>query len=140
MRKRREMTCAEFSARMAQLVASGEDIFSHPHVKRCKMHRALLEDLETIARAAKQLFPDVDPGEVLWQRIEEGIAAMDGFPERVSSPFPGFRLITRVRVGGRKTPAEAPPGYDRDMGSRLMPGTRLRAGGPRTPPCHGEGR
>lgn len=66
----RQMTCEEFDSRMSAMMASGEDIFTHPHVKNCELHKALLSDLEAIARAAKDLFPDVDPPEDLWKDIE----------------------------------------------------------------------
>jgi len=143
MRKRRKMTCEEFSARMAELVASGQDVFTHPHVKSCKIHRALLEHLEAIAHAAKQLFPDVDPSDRLWKRIEDEIAPMGGFVERVSDPFPGFRLVSRVRVKDKgDDPHDVPAVYEYDtgMGSVPMPGTRLRIGGHTPPPHPGEGR
>lgn len=70
MIKKREMSCEEFGAKMSEMIASGEDIFSHPHVQTCKLHRALLEDLEAIAIAARQLFPEVDPPDNLWKEIE----------------------------------------------------------------------
>jgi hypothetical protein len=67
---KREMSCEEFGARMNELIATGEDIFAHPHVMTCELHRALLEDLEAIAIAARQLFPEVDPPDNLWKEIE----------------------------------------------------------------------
>jgi len=67
---KKQMSCEEFGARMNELIASGEDIFAHPHVMTCKLHRALLEDLEAIAIAARQLFPEVDPPDNLWREIE----------------------------------------------------------------------
>jgi len=67
---RKNMSCEEFGVRMNELIATGEDIFSHPHVQTCVLHKALLEDLEAIAIAARQLFPEVDPPENLWMEIE----------------------------------------------------------------------
>jgi len=67
------MTCAEFQDRMPELIGSGEDAGSHPHVLSCALCRALLSDLETIAEAARQLFPVVDPPDRLWDQIESAI-------------------------------------------------------------------
>ncbi len=66
----KEMSCEEFDARMTAMMASGEDIFTHPHVQSCELHKALLADLEAIARVAKDLFPEVDPPDDLWSGIE----------------------------------------------------------------------
>ena len=55
------MTCQEFQALMPELIGSGENASAHPHMQSCALCRALLADLETIAEAARQLFPVVDP-------------------------------------------------------------------------------
>jgi len=73
----KNMTCEEFSARMNEMIAAGEDIFSHPHVQTCELHRALLADLEAIAKAARELFPEVEPPDDLWKEIE-GKLEMEG--------------------------------------------------------------
>lgn len=67
------MSCAEFQARMPELIGSGENAANHPHVQNCELCRALLADLETIAEAARQLFPVVEPPEKLWAKIESAI-------------------------------------------------------------------
>lgn len=67
------MTCEEFQAKMPELIGTGEDISSHPHVQSCALCRALLNDLETIAEAARQLFPVEDPPDHLWKQIESAI-------------------------------------------------------------------
>jgi hypothetical protein len=67
------LTCAAFQAQMPELIGSGEDAASHPHVLTCELCRALLTDLETIAEAARQLFPITDPPETLWEHIESAI-------------------------------------------------------------------
>ncbi|MGD0630264.1 MAG: hypothetical protein ABR987_12980 [Terracidiphilus sp.] len=54
------LTCAAFQAQLSDLIASGEDVNSHPHLRSCGLCRALLADLETIAEAARQLFPIVE--------------------------------------------------------------------------------
>lgn len=70
---RRNMTCAEFQAQLPELIGSGQNAAAHPHIERCELCRALLADLETIADAARQLFPAVDPPDELWNHIESAI-------------------------------------------------------------------
>lgn len=77
----KDMSCEEFQARMPELIGSGEDASAHPHVQNCELCRALLADLETIAEAARRLFPVVDPPEHLWEQIEHAIKEEDGAPE-----------------------------------------------------------
>jgi hypothetical protein len=66
-------TCAEFQAHLPELIASGEDISRHPHIQECELCRALLADLETIAQAARDLFPAVEPPEEVWDKIESAL-------------------------------------------------------------------
>ena len=68
-----KMTCEEFQEQMPELIASGENASAHPHVQECDLCRALLQDLETIAEAARQLFPVEDPPDRLWEQIESAI-------------------------------------------------------------------
>jgi hypothetical protein len=68
-----KMSCAEFQAQMPELIASGANAAEHDHVKSCDLCRALLADLETIAEAARQLFPSVEPPDKLWAQIESAI-------------------------------------------------------------------
>ena len=70
---RKNMTCDEFQAQMPDLIGAGEDASAHPHIQNCALCRALLNDLETIAEAARQLFPVEDPPDRLWDRIESAI-------------------------------------------------------------------
>jgi hypothetical protein len=70
---RNTMSCAEFQAQLPELIGSGEDASTHPHLQNCDLCRALLADLETIAEAARQLFPVVEPPEDLWEHIESAI-------------------------------------------------------------------
>jgi hypothetical protein len=72
-----KMSCADFQARLPDLVASGADANLHPHLKDCELCRALLADLETIAEAARQLFPSVEPPDTLWEHIESAIKKGD---------------------------------------------------------------
>ncbi len=74
----KNMTCEDFQAQMAELIGSGEDASTHPHIQSCELCRALLADLETIAEAARQLFPVVDPPEHLWEQIESKLKEQEG--------------------------------------------------------------
>ena len=76
------LTCAEFQAQLPDLIGSGEQIADHPHMQSCELCRALLADLETIAEAARQLFPTVEPPDKLWEQIESAIKSEEGSPER----------------------------------------------------------
>jgi hypothetical protein len=105
---RKDMSCEEFSACMAHLVAAGADIYAHPHVQRCKLHRALLDDLEAIAIAAKQLFPDVDPPDTVWDGIQARLD-FDGPRPLVTAVHPGYRVITSIRVAENHDPHASPP-------------------------------
>jgi hypothetical protein len=73
-----QMTCAEFQAQLPELIGSGADASTHPHIENCELCRALLQDLETIAEAARQLFPVVEPPDDLWAHIESAIKSEDG--------------------------------------------------------------
>jgi hypothetical protein len=68
-----KMSCAEFQAQLPELIGSGADAKADPHIQSCELCRALLADLETIAEAARQLFPVVEPPEDLWEHIESAI-------------------------------------------------------------------
>ncbi len=74
---RNNMSCEEFQAQMPELIGSGEDASQHPHVQNCALCRALLNDLETIAEAARQLFPVEDPPDTLWEKLETAIKQED---------------------------------------------------------------
>ena len=69
----KEMTCEEFQAHMPELIGAGEDLSGHPHLQSCALCSALLQDLETIAEAARQLFPVEDPPDRLWEQIQTAI-------------------------------------------------------------------
>ena len=72
------MSCAEFQAQLPELIGSGADASAHPHIQSCELCRALLADLETIAEAARQLFPIVEPPDELWEQIESAIKSEKG--------------------------------------------------------------
>jgi len=69
----RKMSCEEFQAQLAEMIGSGENAAEHEHIRSCELCRALLADLETIAEAARQLFPVEEPPEKLWEKIETAI-------------------------------------------------------------------
>jgi len=73
----KSMSCEEFQSHLPELVGSGADVENHPHIKECAICRQLYEDLQTIAHAAKQLFPDEQPEDNLWERIESAIKKGD---------------------------------------------------------------
>ncbi|MGH9606347.1 MAG: hypothetical protein ACRD3N_11695 [Terracidiphilus sp.] len=68
-----QLTCAQFQDHLPELIASGESMASHPHYRSCDLCRAFLSDLETIAQAARELFPAVEPSDELWKHIETAI-------------------------------------------------------------------
>ena len=80
-----KMKCAEFQAILPDLVGSGTDVSTHPHIQSCDLCRALLADLETIAEAARQLFPAVEPPDHLWSHIESAIKDENGDGEPTGS-------------------------------------------------------
>jgi hypothetical protein len=73
-----DLSCAAFQARLPDLIGSGENIAAHPHLQSCELCRALLADLMTIAEAARQLFPIVEPPDRLWDQIESAIRNEEG--------------------------------------------------------------
>lgn len=75
-----QVNCAEFQEQLAELLASGADLSHHPHLQSCQLCSALLADLETIASAARQLFPSVEPPDNLWEQIESAIQQDDEAP------------------------------------------------------------
>ena len=74
----KSMSCEEFQSQLAELVGSGADVANHPHIRECENCRRLYQDLQTIADAAKHLFPDQQPEDDLWARIESAIQKGDG--------------------------------------------------------------
>jgi len=69
----RNMSCEEFQAQMPELIGSGKDASAHPHLQSCERCRALLADLQTIADAARELFPSVEPPDEVWTNIESAL-------------------------------------------------------------------
>jgi predicted anti-sigma-YlaC factor YlaD len=69
----RNMSCEEFQAQMSEMIGSGQDASTHPHLQNCERCRALLADLQTIADAARDLFPTVEPPDAVWTNIESAL-------------------------------------------------------------------
>ena len=68
-----QLSCEAFQAQLPDMIGSGVNLANHPHLRDCELCRALLADLETIAQAARQLFPIVEPPDELWEQIESKI-------------------------------------------------------------------
>jgi hypothetical protein len=83
------MNCEAFQAQLPELIGSGEDVSAHPHLQSCELCRALLADLETIAEAARQLFPIVEPPDELWEHIESAIRNESKAADEEGSPGSG---------------------------------------------------
>jgi anti-sigma factor RsiW len=67
------MTCEQFQAQLSDLISSGDNLANHPHLQSCSRCSALLADLRTIAEAARQLLPVVEPPDELWEHIESAL-------------------------------------------------------------------
>jgi hypothetical protein len=76
--KEKTMSCAAFQAQLPELIGSGVDVSGHPHLRECELCSDLLAQLETIAEAARQLFPLEEPPDELWEQIEQRIKNESG--------------------------------------------------------------
>lgn len=79
-------TCQQFQSRLPELIGSYKDLASDPHLQQCPSCRALLSDLESIAEAARELFPTVEPPEDLWNQIESALWSEGGSSESEGAP------------------------------------------------------
>jgi predicted anti-sigma-YlaC factor YlaD len=75
------MSCADFQDQLPELIGSSKNLADHPHLQSCELCRSLLADLETIAEAARQLFPVVEPRDDLWKQIESALETEKSGPE-----------------------------------------------------------
>jgi hypothetical protein len=73
----KKQNCEQFQAQLPELIGSGADVSTHPHLKDCELCRALLADLQTIAEAARELFPGVEPPDEVWEHIESALKKQD---------------------------------------------------------------
>jgi predicted anti-sigma-YlaC factor YlaD len=76
------MACEQFQAHLPELIGSGQKLDAHSHLQNCPRCRALLADLETIAEAARQLFPVAEPPDDLWLQIESALQKEEASPGR----------------------------------------------------------
>ena len=83
-----QLRCEAFQAQLPDLIGSGVNLANHPHLQDCELCRALLSDLETIAEAARKLFPIVEPPDELWEQIESKIKGEEGSDENHGLPKP----------------------------------------------------
>jgi hypothetical protein len=74
----RSLTCQQFQTLLPELIGSREDIATNPHLQHCPLCRELLSDLESIAEAARELFPVVEPPDALWNQIESALWSEGG--------------------------------------------------------------
>lgn len=77
---RKNISCEEFQAQLPELIGSGADVSTHPHVQSCELCRAFVADLEAIAAAARELFPVEDPPDRVWEQIQSAIQEEEGKP------------------------------------------------------------
>jgi len=77
---RKDMACEEFQNQLAELIGTGADASSHPHVQSCDLCRAFLGELEAIAAAARELFPVEDPSDRVWEQIQSAIQEEEDKP------------------------------------------------------------
>jgi hypothetical protein len=75
------MSCRQFQARLPELIGSNANLAADPHLETCGHCRELLADLETIAKAAREIFPVVEPPDELWEQIESAIWSEGGSRE-----------------------------------------------------------
>jgi hypothetical protein len=68
-----QISCAVFQSQLPELIGSGKNAADHPHLDSCPLCKALLGDLQTIAAAARQLFPIEEPPDALWDHIQLAI-------------------------------------------------------------------
>jgi hypothetical protein len=80
---RKNMSCEEFQAQLAELIGSGADASAHPHLQTCDLCRDFLNELEAIAQAARELFPVEDPPERVWEHIQLKIQEEEGKPSHM---------------------------------------------------------
>jgi hypothetical protein len=76
------MTCQEFQAQLPEMIGSGQSPAAHAHLQHCALCRALLVDLETIAEAARSIFPIVEPPDNVWKQIESALKNENSAPRQ----------------------------------------------------------
>jgi hypothetical protein len=75
------LSCQEFQAQLPELIGSSENLAMNPHIQHCARCSSLLSDLKTIAEAARELLPIMEPPETVWKHIESVIRDEQGSRE-----------------------------------------------------------
>jgi hypothetical protein len=79
-----KLSCAAFQNQWPDLIEGGGDLSTHAHLQTCELCRSLMADLETIAAAARQLFPIEEPPDELWEQIESRIKSERKAPDETA--------------------------------------------------------
>ena len=53
-----KLTCEEFQSHISELINSDADPEDHPHARACALCRQMVQELKTIAEAARELCPE----------------------------------------------------------------------------------
>jgi hypothetical protein len=74
-----DQECAEFQALMSERIGAGEDLHAYPHMQSCDRCRALISDLEYMAKAIRDMIKPVeqDPTDDLWTKISRQLERED---------------------------------------------------------------
>lgn len=72
------LACEEFQAQLPDLIGSSEKLAMNLHIQHCPRCRGLLSDLKTIAEAAHELLPIVEPPDEVWKNIESALRNEQG--------------------------------------------------------------
>ena len=92
-----------------------------PTCGRCRLHRALLEDLEAIAKAARELLKDFDPPDTLWDGIRVQLGHENQSAPMVSDVAPGYRVVFAMKAIETYNPHANPPSLYRSFAEEKLP-------------------
>jgi hypothetical protein len=76
--KRSNQNPVDYQSDLPEQSGAGVDVSNPPGDESGELYRALMADLEAIAEAARQLFPDVEPPDEVWEHIELAIKGEEG--------------------------------------------------------------
>jgi len=76
------INCEQFQNRLPELIGSGADLAVDPHLQQCPICKALMADLESIADAARELFPMMEPPDAVWEQIESALKSEGAAEDR----------------------------------------------------------
>jgi hypothetical protein len=77
-----KQVCEKFQSELPDLIGTGQDIYLHTHLQSCDLCRALVDDLMTIAAAARLLIPVEEPPDALWEHIEMALKEEEHLPRK----------------------------------------------------------